>query len=559
MSRTIRGGRGDLKICKPPCPRKSVRYGKHREEPDTDVVWCNDCDGFVDKVRRGSGGRAAGGRGRGRGQDPSDGQRLGSGSVNPRDAALNAAIARLEGVDNPPPKRPRVAGPAFHGNNEGAGLRVGGAPLAPDRHRERERQEAIRRDLERLHAAATPYEMDDATRIRRMPAPSRRYFPRDGSDDDATAVAADGATLGPKPLADGSTVVDYAFLVPTLGPGLSRDTPAVVNVSGGRAQVESFARYVANRDAGKDRHVVFCPTRGRAEPGKLLDFRGFAEESAADAATLFCYVVDPAEADAYRDVVGFGDDPRTTPLLFALPEAGRRVGFARFCILEFCRGAVLLSRAPGVAHRAPCCVPRCWMVDDNVRSVKQWGPSGRKADDVAASFLDVLRTVGRLKVARDYAAVGIASSGKGTVSRGERFAVDAKATSIFKFCRFELAQCAGLSFEPRLRWAEDIAFSQAALASGKKLLKVNSCVFWQGRLRDGGCGAERALAARPGGAPLLEDGEHNKSATVRLLEAWIAAWRRAPPGREKLRVADVQHLVQQQDDDDGDAVIIIDD
>ena len=291
---------------------------------------------------------------------------------------------------------------------------------------------------------------------------------------------------------------------------------------------------------------------GRAEPGKLLDFRGFAEDS-GESATLFCYVVDPAEADAYRDVVGFGDDPRTTPLLFALPEAGRRVGFARYCVLEFCRGAVLLSRAPGVAHRAPCCVPRCWMVDDNVRSVKQWGPSGLQADDVAASFLDVLRTVGRLKVARDYAAVGIASSGKGTVSRGERFAVDAKASSIFKFCRFELAQCAGLSFEPRLRWAEDIAFSQAALASGKKLLKVNSCVFWQGRLRDGGCGAERALAARPGGAPLLEDGEHAKTATVRLLEAWIAAWRRAPPGRERLRVADVP----QQDDDD--AVIIIDD
>ena len=553
MSRTVRGGRGDLKICKPPCPRKSVRYRKSKKEADKDVVWCNDCDGFVDKVRRGTGGRAAGGRGRGGGQDPSDGQRLGSGSVNPRDAARNAAIARLEGVDNPPPKRPRVAGPAFHGNNEGAGLRVGGVPLADDRQRERERQEAIRQDLARLHAAATPYAADDATRIQRMPAPSRRYFPRDGADDDAPAVAADGATLGPKPLADGSVVADYAFLVPTLGPGLSRDTPAVVNVSGGRAQVESFARYVANRDAGKDRHVVFCPTRGRAAPGKLLDFRGFAEESAADAATLFCYVVDPAEADAYRDVVGFGDDPRTTPLLFALPEAGRRVGFSRFCVLEFCRGAVLLSRAPGVAHRAPCCVPRCWMVDDNVRSVKQWGPSGLLADDVAASFLDVLRTVGRLKVARDYAAVGIASSGKGTVSRGERFAVDAKATSIFKFCRFELAQCAGLSFEPRLRWAEDIAFSQAALASGKKLLKVNSCVFWQGRLRDGGCGAERALAARPGGAPLLEDGEHNKSATVRLLEAWIAAWRRAPPGREKLRVADVP----QQDDDD--AVIIIDD
>ena len=113
---------------------------------------CNDCDGFVDKVRRGTGGRAAGGRGRGRGQDPSDGQRLGSGSVNPRDAARNAAIARLEGVDNPPPKRPRVAGPAFHGNNEGAGLRVGGSPLAPDRSRERERQEAIRQDLARLHA-----------------------------------------------------------------------------------------------------------------------------------------------------------------------------------------------------------------------------------------------------------------------------------------------------------------------------------------------------------------------------------------------------------------------
>ena len=107
MSRTVRGGRGDLKICKPPCPRKSVRYRKSKKEADKDVVWCNDCDGFVDKVRRGTGGRAAGGRGRGRGQDPSDGQRLGSGSVNPRDAARNAAIARLEGVDNPPPKRPR--------------------------------------------------------------------------------------------------------------------------------------------------------------------------------------------------------------------------------------------------------------------------------------------------------------------------------------------------------------------------------------------------------------------------------------------------------------------
>ena len=172
MSCTVRprssGGRGDLKICKPPCPRKSVRYGKHREEPDTEVVWCNTCDGFVDKVPTGKGGgRGRGGRGRGRGrgrgQDPSDGQRLGSGSVNPRDAARNAAIARLEGVDNPPPKRPRVAGPAFHGNNEGAGLRVGGVPLADDRQRERERQEAIRQDLARLHAAATPYAADDAT------------------------------------------------------------------------------------------------------------------------------------------------------------------------------------------------------------------------------------------------------------------------------------------------------------------------------------------------------------------------------------------------------------
>mgnify|MGYP004103684611 CR=1 FL=1 len=67
--------------------------------------------------------------------------------------------------------------------------------------------------------------------------------------------------------------------------------------------------------------------------------------------------------------------------------------------------------------------------------------------------IDVLRTVGRLKVARDYAAVGIASSGKGTVSRGERFAVDAKATSIFKFCRFELAGAIN-----RLR---SIAFRQA--------------------------------------------------------------------------------------------------
>ena len=108
MSRTIRprsgDGRGDLKICKPPCPRKSVRYCKHRKEADTEVVWCNDCRGFVDKYLIGKGGgrgRGTGGRGRGRGrgQDPSDGQRLGSGSVNPRDAARNAAIARLEGVD----------------------------------------------------------------------------------------------------------------------------------------------------------------------------------------------------------------------------------------------------------------------------------------------------------------------------------------------------------------------------------------------------------------------------------------------------------------------------
>ena len=161
MSRTVRQGsgrgRGDLKICKPPCPRKSVRYTKSKKEADKDVVWCNDCHGFVDKVPtgkgggrgRGTGGRAAGGRGRGgKGQDPSDGQRLGSGAVNPRDAARNAAIARLEGVDKPPPKRPRVAGPAFHGNNEGAGLRVGGVPLADDRQRECERQEDAHRDEE---------------------------------------------------------------------------------------------------------------------------------------------------------------------------------------------------------------------------------------------------------------------------------------------------------------------------------------------------------------------------------------------------------------------------
>ena len=69
-----------------------------------------------------------------------------------------------------------------------------------------------------------------------------------------------------------------------------------------------------------------------------------------------------------------------------------------------------------------------------------------------------------------------------------------------------------------------------------------------------GTSATRSFS-RPGGAPLLEDGEHAKTATVRLLEAWIAAWRRAPPGRERLRVADVP----QQQDDDGDDVIVIDD
>ena len=71
-------------------------------------------------------------------------------------------------------------------------------------------------------------------------------------------------------------------------------------------------------------------------------------------------------------------------------------------------------------------------------------------------------------------------------------------------CRLE-----GVSFVPWLRFAEDIAFTQMALAAGKHLLKLRSIYFFQGRLQRGGCQAERegaAAAAGDGARLLLEPG-----------------------------------------------------
>ena len=61
-------------------------------------------------------------------------------------------------------------------------------------------------------------------------------------------------------------------------------------------------------------------------------------------------------------------------------------------------------------------------------------------------------------------------------------------------CRLE-----GVSFVPWLRFAEDIAFTQMALAEGNHLLKLRSIYFFQGRLQRGGCQAEREGAAAAAG------------------------------------------------------------
>ena len=148
-----------------------------------------------------------------------------------------------------------------------------------------------------------------------------------------------------------------------------------------------------------------------------------------------------------------GSQFHQAPLLLELPEPGRRVGFARFCILEFCRGARLLSSIfPEVPANRVCRVPRLWMVDDNVRSVKQWQSDmpvedTNTSNDIKISFYHAMNAVAQLRDAKKFAAIGFDASGKSQTQGGrarsedDMWSLDSRAQSMFKFVRLELAQC----------------------------------------------------------------------------------------------------------------------
>lgn len=103
-----------------------------------------------------------------------------------------------------------------------------------------------------------------------------------------------------------------------------------------------------------------------------------------------------------------------------------------------------------------------------------------------------------------------------------------------------------MSFVPWLRFAEDIAFTQMLLAASRRLLKLNHVYFFQGRLKSGGCQAEREEAAAAdvttaaiqllleSHCPLLRDAAGHAATAprmtnverkvVRQLQVWVCAW-----------------------------------
>ena len=377
MSRTIRpssSGRGDLKICKPPCPRKSVRYGKHREEPDTDGS--NTATALWTKYRpaRAAAGDAAGGAAGAAAAAWTRPTASASGAVR-------SIRAKPHATRRSPARRAsstrRRSDPGSPVPRSTATTRAPGYASAARRSRRTASASASARMPfgETSRGSTRPRRRTRRTTRRAFGGCPRRRAgaPRDGAEDTRRLWPPTVRLWGRA--ARCSVVVDRAFLVPTLGPGLSQDTPAAVNVSGGRAQVELRAACREPRCRQGPPRRLLPDARLR---GARSSWTSVAEESAADAATLFCYVVDPAEADVprRRGLRGRSARCRCSSRCRRRAAAGLRASASSALPLRR-----LLSRA---MSRAPGAVLRAAVLDGRRQRPERQQRKSGLADDAAA-------------------------------------------------------------------------------------------------------------------------------------------------------------------------------
>jgi hypothetical protein len=447
--------------------------GEHNQKGNAGkrYISCKDCNAFVQWAGSAASGASPG-------SSPAAGQqgnRLGSGgsadSAGERQRRAAAADRRMGGQQQAPKRRRTASSPSgsttasaasgLYGSGStfgGQGFSLGGKERDGD-HDERETA-AMSGTQQRVQllASAPPFPDDETRRVQKMPTPSIRYVARPagaevGDADTRTADDVDDVDDGLLPCIeaverprDGVMITEALFFVPSAQRGCSTGVLPIVRVTGSARLVTAFVQAVADlgtfdaRGDGRDvavRHVVFCPTRGRAgTESAITDFRAFNTQHELDLASFFLYVTSPEETAAYRDKVGhIGSDALKAPLLFQLPEPERRIGFARFCVLEFCRGATLLSSViPDIPVQQACTVPRFWMVDDKVRSIKVWG-EGEGEDDDPISFTVAMHTVAELPDAEKFAAIGFAAAGKaqsrtdGRRATQRKFSVNADAVS----------------------------------------------------------------------------------------------------------------------------------
>ena len=364
--------------------------------------------------------------------------------------------------------------------------------------------------------------------VRHWPQPSNRYVARKNIQAASMNQSSQNLQIqkGPKVLAISRTVGSrsYEFSVglecEALRRGLSSAAvQPVMKLYGDEMLLRSLIALLARPNHG--RHIVLCPSRGRAH-GKLINYKEFNVQQAYAQRSFFVFVVEPSEREAYQTAVAkHGGDA----LVLTLPEDGRRVGFARFCIGTLAHGCCCWLDGSFLHLKAP----RYFTIDDNVTSVQIYEDDG--FSKVASSrFSDAMNEMALLSDIEKFALVGVASAGKesSTFEPAKDNLCLVNSLNLYKFLYVNTAQTNGIVWQPWLRFAEDIVFFQTIASTGAKLLKLRYIHINSAHLKQGGCDVERSFAAAP---RLTEDIPYvqgllrrDEAQFLKQAECWLEQW-----------------------------------
>eukprot|EP00927_Polykrikos_kofoidii_P084434 TRINITY_DN8893_c0_g1_i1.p1 TRINITY_DN8893_c0_g1~~TRINITY_DN8893_c0_g1_i1.p1 ORF type:complete len:990 (-),score=130.40 TRINITY_DN8893_c0_g1_i1:199-3168(-) len=303
----------------------------------------------------------------------------------------------------------------------------------------------------------------------------------------------------------------------------------------------SLASSTAKRRGPTQPYPVFIPTRGRARQAHLnwqaehcfgtgesmgnvaaSDGRPAASgdmvTSASRLAPLVIAVVEPGEADQYRDQwPSLG--------LLILPANGLGVAFARWAVQSVCTasreeiphdGNDSTSEAEelpggGYIRLGPTNSLRfCWLVDDNVTcfyrldhisggaSATQSGPLARRMGRKrhrrweGPMFAQAFLSLQERAACNDFAISGFLRDDGLAAFKGRDWVVN--NSSIFKIVLLNLSELRRLHVQylPQLHVFEDVCINAEVLNAGGRLLKCMKYCYWASNKSEGGCADLRA-------------------------------------------------------------------